>query len=91
MSEEQRYEYVRIHPHARKRMRQRKISRAQVERAVQRPDRTYESWGKLVAEGVTSAGNTVFVYHVDTEPGETLVLSVKRRNGLPHGEQGERV
>ena len=67
-------------------MRQRKISRVQVERAVQRPDRAYESWGKLVAEGVTSAGNTVFVYYVETGPGEALVLSVKRRKGLTHGE-----
>ncbi len=51
-------------------MRRRKISRAQVERILQNPDRSYESWGKLAAEGVTRAGNS-----------EALVLSVKRRKG----------
>jgi hypothetical protein len=81
-----RYENIRIHPHARKRMQRRKISRAQVERALQDPDRTYESWGKLVAEGATAAGNTVFVYYVEPEPGEALVLSVKRRKGTPQQE-----
>lgn len=72
-------------------MRQRKISRAQIERAVQRPDSIYESWGKLVAESTTSAGNTVFVYHVYTGPRETLVLSVKRRKGTSQGGPTERI
>ncbi len=83
-----RYERIRIHPHARKRMRRRRISRAQVERTLQDPDRTYESWGKLAAEGATEAGNTVFVYYVEPAPGEALVLSVKRRRGTP--EEGAR-
>ena len=82
-----RYEEIRYHPHARKRMRQRKISRAQVERALQNPDRSYESWGKLAAEGATVAGNTVFVYYVEPAPGEALVLSVKRRRGTPGGRR----
>lgn len=60
-------------------MRQRRISRAQVERAVQDPDRSYPSYDKLAAETDTEAGNTVFVYYVEPEPGEALVLSVKRR------------
>lgn len=79
------YDIVRIHRHARKRMRQRKISRAQVERTVQNPDRAYTSWGKLVAEGDTAAGNTVFVYYVEPEgtEGEALVISVKRREAAP--------
>jgi hypothetical protein len=79
----ERFERIRIHPHARKRMQRRKISRAQVERTLRDPDRSYESWDKLVAEGTTSAGNTVFVYYVEPEPGEALVLSVKRRRGSP--------
>lgn len=90
MSERRRYERIRIHPHARKRMQRRKISRAQVERTLQDPDRTYESWGKLAAEGETAAGNTVFVYYVEPEgtSGEALVLSVKRRRASPReGEQ----
>lgn len=74
-----RYEEIRYHSHARKRMRQRKISRAQVERTLQNPDRSYESWGKLAVEGATAEGNTVFVYYVEPAPGEALVLSVKRR------------
>ncbi|MCA1717143.1 MAG: DUF4258 domain-containing protein [Actinobacteria bacterium] len=35
------YERIRYHPHARRRMRQRKISQAQVERTLQNPNRTY--------------------------------------------------
>jgi hypothetical protein len=83
VSERRRYERIRIHPHARKRMQRRKISRAQVERTLQDPNRTYESWGKLAAEGETAAGNTVFVYYVEPEgtTGEALVLSVERRPG----------
>ena len=79
-----RYARIRYHSHARKRMQQRKISRAQVERALRDPDRAYESWDKLVVEGATAAGNTVFVYYVETSPGEALVLSVKRRRGAPY-------
>ncbi len=84
-----RYTTIRIHPHARKRMQRRKISRAQVERTLQNPDRSYESYGKLAAEGDTQAGNTVFVYYVETGPDEALVLSVKRRRGtaLQEGDQ----
>ena len=77
------YDRVRYHPHARKRMSRRKISRAQVERTLQNPDRAYESWGKLAAEGSTAVGNTIYVYYVEPEPGEALVLSVKRRKGIP--------
>jgi len=83
---ERRYEQIRIHPHARKRMQRRKISRAQVERALQNPDRTYESWGKLAAESYTAAGNTVFVYYAETAPGEALVISVKRQRSRTSGE-----
>jgi hypothetical protein len=83
------YEHIRYHPHARKRMRRRKISRAQVERTLQNPDRSYESWGKLAAEGATEAGNTVFVYYVEPVEGEALVLSVKRRRGTPEGGRRE--
>lgn len=83
------YERIRYHPHARKRMRRRKISRAQIERTLQNPDRVYESWGKLAAEGTTAQGNTVFVYYVEPEPGEALVLSVKRRAGASEGAPEE--
>lgn len=62
-------------------MRRRKISQAQVERTLRNPDKSYESWGKLAAEGVTVAGNTIFVYYVEPAEGEALVLSVKRRKG----------
>lgn len=82
-----RYEGIRYHSHARKRMRQRKISRAQVERTLQNPDRSYESWGKLAVEGTTAEGNTVFVYYVEPAPGEALVLSVKRRKGTLVGRR----
>ena len=80
------YERIRLHPHARKRMKSRKIPRAQVERTLQNLDRSYESYDKLAAEGTTAAGNTVFVYYVEPEPGEALVLSVKRRRGTPRQE-----
>lgn len=83
------YDRIRYHTHARKRMRRRKISRAQVERTLQNPDRTYESWGKLAVEGATAEGNTVFVYYVEPTEGEALVLSVKRRRGIPEGERRE--
>lgn len=83
------YDRIRYHLHARKRMRRRKISRAQVERTLQNPDRTYESWGKLAVEGVTAEGNTVFVYYVEPAEGEALVLSVKRRRGTSEGERRE--
>lgn len=73
------YGRIRIHPHARKRMKRRKIPRAQIERTLQNPDLTYESYDKLAAEGMTDAGNIVFVYYVEPEPGEALVISVKRR------------
>jgi hypothetical protein len=56
-----------------------------VERTLQNPDLSYESWGKLAAEGVTAEGNTIFVYYVESGPGEALVLSVKRRRGTPEG------
>ena len=69
-------------------MRQRKISRAQVERTLQNPDRTYESWGELAAEGITEVGNTVFVYYVEPAVDEAMVLSVKRRRSTP--EEGRR-
>jgi hypothetical protein len=85
------YEQIRYHQHARKRMRRRKISRAQVERTLQNPDRIYESWGKLAAEGATAQGNTIFVYYVEPEgtSGEALVLSVKRRSSTPRGGRRE--
>jgi hypothetical protein len=57
-----------------------------VERTLQNPDLSYESWGKLAAEGVTAEGNTIFVYYVESGPGEALVLSVKPRRGTPEGE-----
>jgi hypothetical protein len=82
-----RYERIRYHSHARKRMRRRRISRAQVERTLQNPDRTYESWGKLAVEGATAESNTVFVYYVETRPGEALVLSAKRRRSTPEGRR----
>ena len=53
-----------------------------MERTLQNPDPSYESWGKLAAKGVTAEGNTIFVYYVESGPGEALVLSVKRP---PHG------
>ena len=52
---------------------------------LQNPDLSYESWGKLAAKGVTAEGNTIFVYYVESGPGEALVLSVKRRRGTPEG------
>lgn len=82
------YERIRYHTHAHKRMRRRKISRAQVERTLQNPDRSYKSWGKLAVEGATAGGNTVFVYYVEPAEGEALVLSVKRRPGIPGERSG---
>jgi len=67
-------------------MRRRKIRRAQVERTLQNPARTYESWGELADEGVTTVGNTVFVYYVERAVDEALVLSVKRRRSAPKKE-----
>jgi hypothetical protein len=69
-------------------MRRRKISRTQVERTLQNPDRTYKCWGELADEGVTPVGITVFVYYVEPAVDEVLVLSVKRRRSTP--EEGRR-
>ncbi len=71
-------------------MRRRKIGRAQVERTLQSPDRSYESWGKLAAEGDTAQGNTIFVYYVEPVEGEALVISVKRRRSQENLEGGRR-
>lgn len=62
-------------------MRERSISKKQVERAIEQPDRLAYEGGKLVAERDTSAGNTIRVVYVErlTSDGETAhVVTVIR-------------
>ncbi len=78
---------VAYHPHARNRMALRLVSEAQVERTIANPTRTMPSTnppGRIVAERVTAAGNTLRVVYVErpTPAGtEALVLTVVRRGG----------
>lgn len=75
------YERIRYTNHARKRMRRRKIGRTQVKRTLNRPDRTYPSYDKMVAESATAEGNTIMVVYVELSAAEALVVTVVRREG----------
>ena len=81
------YAAVAYHPHAQRRMRQRLISTTQVEQAIAHPSRTMPSTnppGRVIAERITAAGNTLRVVYAERPtPGgtEALVLIVIRRGG----------
>lgn len=80
-----RYGRVEYHPHARLRMRQRRVSEQQVARVIDAPDRTGPSVdppGRIVAERDTAIGNTLRVVYVERDRGATaFVLTVYRRGG----------
>ena len=81
------YAAISYHPHARRRMQLRLVSEAQVERTIAQPTRTLPSTnppGRIIAERVTGAGNTLRVVYVErpTPAGtEAFVLTVIRRGG----------
>jgi hypothetical protein len=62
--------------HARKRMKQRRISERQVIRTLEEPDMTYPSKGKLVAERRTTQGNTLRVVYIESPEGPQVVSAV---------------
>ena len=80
-----RYGRVEYHPHARLRMRQRRVSERQVERAIESPTRRQPSTnppGRIVAERDTAVGNTLRIVYVEREGGATaFVLTVYRIGG----------
>ena len=84
MSAARGYAAIGYHPHARARMRERRVSEEQVERAIANPSRRYPSTnppGRIVAEYDTAVGNTVRVVYVEiaTSRGtEAYVLTVLR-------------
>jgi Domain of unknown function (DUF4258) len=72
-------------PHALDQMRKRLIGEGQVERTIAQPDRTAPSvrpLGRIVAERVTAAGNTLRVVYVEFDDGaEAHVVTVIRIRG----------
>jgi hypothetical protein len=63
------FERIKLSNHARKRMRQRNISRNQIVRTLNEPERVYLNGDAMVAERSTEAGNVVQVVYVeDFEP-----------------------
>jgi len=83
----ERYVAVVLHPHALDRMGTRLISRRQIEQVIASPTRTFPSTnppGGIVAERLTTAGNTLRVVYVEREGPdglEAFVLTVIRIGG----------
>ena len=74
-----RYEAVTYHPHARLRMRRRKVSENQTFRALNDPNaRFYENGDKRVCEITIPTGATLRVVFVETTPKTALVITVIR-------------
>lgn len=79
-----RFEKIKLSNHARKRMRQRNISRNQILRTLNEPERVYPSGGKMVAELSTEAGNVIQVIYVERSGNyeeDAFVVSLVRRSG----------
>jgi hypothetical protein len=78
---------VTLHPHALQRMGTRLVSRRQIEQTIAMPTRTSPSSnppGRIVAERVTAAGNTLRVVYVERavpDGIEAFVLTVVRIGG----------
>jgi hypothetical protein len=78
------YAAIAYDPHARDRMRERRVSEQQVERVIANPTRRFPSTdppGRVVAEYDTTAGNTLRVVYVEVATAggtEALVLTVLR-------------
>lgn len=63
------FEKIKLSSHARKRMRQRNVSRNQIMRTLNEPAQVYPNGDAMVAERSTEAGNVVQVVYVeDFEP-----------------------
>ena len=79
------YAGIVYHPHARLRMRQRRISERQVVATVSMPDRrSLGHSGRIVAERTTEVGNTIRVIYEEIDGGTTAyVWTVMRRGGTP--------
>jgi hypothetical protein len=79
------FEKIKLSNHARKRMRQRNISRNQIVRTLNEPERFYPSGDAMVAERSTEAGNVVQVVYVeDFEPDsevDAFVITLVRKPG----------
>ena len=79
------FEKIKLSNHARKRIRQRNISRNQLLRTLNEPERTYPSEDKLVAERSTGAGNVIQVIYVersaDYDEEDAFIVSVVRKSG----------
>ncbi len=72
------FEVLRFKPHARERMRQRRISYDQVRRTVNDPHRLSESRGRWVAERDTAHGNILRVVYTVEPDGAALIITVIR-------------
>lgn len=77
------YGRIEYHPHARQRMRLRRVAERQVIAALNAPDRIVPGHsGRLVAERETAAGNTLRVVYVERDGGAVaFVLTVYRLGG----------
>lgn len=78
------FEKFKLSNHAWKRMRQRNISRNQILRTLNEPERLYPSGGKMVAERSTEAGNVIQVIYVERSGNyeeDAFVVSLVRRSG----------
>lgn len=79
------FERIKLSSHARKRMRQRHISRNQILRTLNDPERAYPSGDKMVAERSTEAGNVIQVVYVgrseDHPEEDAFIVSLVRRSG----------
>jgi len=83
------YRRVEYHPHARKRMVERKIGEHQVARTIAEPATLVPSQShpeRLIAERPTAAGNTIRVVYEERDAGATaFVWTVIRKGGVGRG------
>lgn len=79
------FEKIRLSNHARKRARQRNVSRNVILRTLNEPNRVYQSGDKMVAERFTEAGNVVRVVYVErvkNQVEDALIVTVVRRSAM---------
>jgi hypothetical protein len=76
--------YARIdyHPHARRQMRQRRVSERQVAAAIQNPDRVLPGHsGRLIAERTSELGNVLRVIYEEWHGGTVAYIRTVYRIG----------
>lgn len=80
------FEKIRLSNHARKRARQRNVSRNVILQTLNEPNRVYQSGDKMVAERFTEAGNVVRVVYVERVKNQVekdaLIVTVVRRSAM---------